>query len=204
METKNGLPIIYAASGAEWRTWLSRHSKTVKALLLVMQRKNSPTPGVGYAEAIEEGLCYGFIDSKAIRRDDNSFYLTFTERNPKSNWGKVAKERAVKMVKAGKMTQQGQAFIDLAKETGTWDIYAEVYKGNIPSDLQTALSRNKAAARHFEAFPPSARRSILEWILKAKRPETRARRIEEAVTLAAQNIRAAQPQRVTGKQGSPG
>ncbi|RPE08058.1 hypothetical protein EGT74_13370 [Chitinophaga lutea] len=195
METKNGLPVFHAATRAAWRKWLQKNSKTQKGAYLVLYHKNSGTPCVGYGESIEEALCFGWIDSKAIKRDDESFLLTFTERNPKSNWGKVAKIRAEKMISEGKMMPEGQAFIDLAKAKGTWDIFNDAHDNVIPPDLQKRFSKNKTALQHFEAFPPSAKRAVLEWILSAKRPETRERRIEEAVTLAAQNIRAAQPRK---------
>lgn len=190
METRNGLPVFYAPTRAAWRKWLQQHSRTEKGAYLVIYHKGSDTPSVEYGAAIEEALCFGWIDNKANKRDEESFYLTFAERKPKSNWGKVAKERAKKMIREGKMTPQGQAFIDLAKKTGTWDLLSDAHNDVMPPDLQKRFARNKKALVHFNAFPHSAKRAILEWILTAKRPETRGQRIEKTVTLAAQNIRA--------------
>jgi len=148
---------------------------------------------VYFREAIEEAVCFGWVDSKANKRDAESFYLVFSQRNPKSTWGKVSKERAEKMIREGLMTRHGQAAIDLAKKNGTWDALAEAHNAVIPDDLQKLFDKNKTALKNFQQFSPSSQRTILEWIMKAKRPETRQKRIVETVELAAKNIKANHP-----------
>ncbi|MDR6806261.1 uncharacterized protein YdeI (YjbR/CyaY-like superfamily) [Dyadobacter sp. BE34] len=193
METKNGIEAMTAPSHKEWRAWLAKNGAKKDAVFLIIYHKNSPTPSIGYKESIEHALCYGWIDSKAIKRDAESFYLTFTKRNPKSKWSIVNKERADRMTEAGLMCAEGQAMIDLAKETGAWDALETAGNALIPDDLQLAFDANKAAFENFAKFAPSSKRLILEWILNAKRPETREKRIVQSVEMAARNERANHP-----------
>ncbi|MGV3601543.1 MAG: YdeI/OmpD-associated family protein [Dyadobacter fermentans] len=193
METKNGIEAIAAPTSAEWRNWLAENGTKKDAVFLIIYHKDSPTASIGYKESIEHALCYGWIDSKAIKRDDESFYLTFTKRNPKSKWSIVNKERADRMIAAGLMRPEGQAMIDLAKETGAWDALETAGNALIPDDLQQAFDANPTAFENFEKFAPSSKRLILEWILNAKRPETREKRIAQSVEMAARNERANHP-----------
>lgn len=193
METKNGIEAIAAPTNKEWRAWLAKNGKEKDAVFLIIYHKDSPTASIGYKESIEHALCYGWIDSKAIKRDEESFYLTFTKRNPKSKWSTVNKERAERMIAEGLMTPAGQAMIDLAKETGAWDALEEAGNAVIPDDLQKAFDDNPKAQEHFDRFPPSSKRLILEWILNARRPETREKRIAQSIEMAARNERANHP-----------
>ncbi len=121
METKAGIQTFYASSKEEWRNWLNNNCQTQKAVSLIVYHKNSKMPSVHWHDAIETALCYGWVDSKANKRDKESCYLKFTPRNPKSKWGKKNKERAVKMIEQGLMTKYGQQLIDIAIKTGKWE-----------------------------------------------------------------------------------
>jgi uncharacterized protein YdeI (YjbR/CyaY-like superfamily) len=190
MEAKNGTKAFYAKTRDEWRKWLAENCQSEKSVCLIVYHKKSKTPSVHFREAIEEAVCFGWVDSKANKRDDESFYLFFSQRNPKSSWGKVSKERAEKMIEEGLMTQHGQALVDLAKKAGTWEALADAHNAVIPDDLQKLFDTNKTAFKNFQAFSLSSKRIILEWILKAKKPETRQQRIVQTVELAENNIRA--------------
>jgi uncharacterized protein YdeI (YjbR/CyaY-like superfamily) len=157
---------------------------------LIIYHKSSSTPSIYYDEAVEEAICFGWIDSTAYKRDDESKYQFFAVRKPKSNWSKLNRERAGRMIKDKQMKPAGQATIDLAKKSGTWTALADVQNSIVPPDLKKAFGKNKKAFKNFNAFPPSSKRIILEWILNAKRVETRQRRIEQTVELAAKNVRA--------------
>lgn len=189
-EAVEGIPAFHAADRDAWRAWLAANSEQCSAVWLVLTKQSSALPSVGYAEAVEEALCFGWVDSKTLRRDDESRYQRFSPRNPKSTWVRSNRERAERMIAEGRMTPPGQAAIDLAKRTGTWDILADVEEGIIPDDVQHALDAKPAAAANFATFPPSSRLQILAWIVTAKRPETRAKRIAETVDLAAEGKRA--------------
>ena len=120
METNKGIEAVYAITRQEWRNWLAENCQSKKAVCLILHHKKSANKGISYAESIEEALCYGWIDSKANKRDADSFYLQFTPRKPKSNWSKPNVERVNRMIAQGLMTEHGQKFIDIAKETGKW------------------------------------------------------------------------------------
>ncbi len=192
MMQKDGVNTFYAEDRAAWRTWLTANHDKEKSVWLIIYRKQSQIPSVYYDEAVDEALCFGWIDSKPNKRDDESFYQFFAKRNPKSNWSKVNKEKVERLIAEGKMTEAGFGMIEIAKQTGAWTALDELENGVIPEDLQMALNANPTAKVYFEAFPRSVKRGILEWIQNAKRPETRQKRIEETVTLAMQNIRANQ------------
>ncbi|WBQ06642.1 YdeI/OmpD-associated family protein [Kribbella sp. CA-293567] len=180
------------ATVEEWRAWLAQYGRIERSVWVVVHRKGSAA-GIDLAEAVEHALCFGWIDSKTLSRDGQSTYQTFTPRNPRSTWSQVNRDRVERLLAAGLMEAPGQELLDLAHRTGTWDCLAEAQNGVVPADLQARLDADEEAATHFAAFPPSSRRRILEWIALAKRPETRERRIAQAVDLAALNQRANHP-----------
>ena len=190
MELYKDIKTFYARNRTEWRKWLAKNHQSEKSVWLIIYHKSSPTPSVYHDEAVEEAICFGWIDSIAHKRDDESKYQFFAIRKPKSNWSKINRDRAEKMIKEKRIKPAGQATIDLAKKTGTWTALVDVQNSVIPPDLQKAFNRNKAAFKNFNAFPPSSKRIILEWILNAKRPETRLQRIIQTVELASKNLRA--------------
>lgn len=180
------------ADRAAWRSWLAQHHADVPSVWLILYRQESPAHNLTYAEAVEEALCFGWVDSKPNKRDAESYYLFMAKRKPKSNWSKLNKERVARLLAEGLMTDAGLAVIELAKENGAWTALDAISEGVWPEDFTLALAAVPEAKKNFEAFPASVSRGILEWIGNAKRPETRQARIEETVRLAAQNIRANQ------------
>jgi uncharacterized protein YdeI (YjbR/CyaY-like superfamily) len=201
MKTQNKFPLhkgintVQAPTRKEWRTWLIKNHKTEKSVWLILYHKDSPTKSIYYNDAVEEALCFGWIDSLGHKRDEESSYLFFSPRKPKSKWSKANRDRVEKLINSGLMTESGQKLIDLAKETGTWEALIDIENSVIPPDLEKQFARNKTARKNFDAFAPSSKRIILEWILNAKRPETRKKRVEETVALAAKNIKANHYQR---------
>jgi uncharacterized protein YdeI (YjbR/CyaY-like superfamily) len=179
---------LNCTSVAAWRDWLAANARTERSVWLIVDRDR-----FGLSAAVEHALCFGWIDSKTVKRDDRSTYQCFTPRNPRSTWSKVNRDRITRLTAAGLMQPPGQSLVDHAKTTGTWDLLADAQNLIVPPDLQAALDANPPADKHFHAFPPSTRRTILEWITLAKHPETRARRIHRTVTQAAQNLRANHP-----------
>jgi uncharacterized protein YdeI (YjbR/CyaY-like superfamily) len=190
MELHNGLPTYHAKNRKEWRQWLTKNHQSEKSVWLIIYHKSSATPSVYYEEAVEEALCFGWIDSIAHKRDTESKYQFFAVRKPKSNWSKANRERVERMMAKKQMKPAGLAMVELAKKNGTWTALVDVQNSVIPPDLQAAFKKNKTAFKNFEAFPPSSKRIILEWILNAKKPETREQRIKQTVELAEKNIKA--------------
>jgi uncharacterized protein YdeI (YjbR/CyaY-like superfamily) len=123
IEIKDGKPAVYAKTRTVWRKWLKRNSQTEKSVWLILHHKKSKIPSVNLVEATEEALCFGWIDSLCKKRDAESYYLTFTPRNPKkSKWSKSNIERAERMIAMGLMTEHGQKMIDIAQANGKWEI----------------------------------------------------------------------------------
>ena len=195
MEIYNGTPAVEAPNREAWRQWLTQNHEQENAVWLIIDHKESGVDSVYYDAAVEEALCFGWIDSKPNKRDTGSYYLFFAKRKAKSNWSKVNKKRVEKLIKQGLMAAPGLQMIELAKQTGTWDALNDVENLVMPADLQDLFNKHPQALENYQNFPPSTQRSILEWILNAKKPETRTKRITETVQLASENIRANQYQK---------
>jgi len=189
--TDSAVPSYHPKTRAEWREWLSTNYNVSKGVWLVILKKGAEVAGITYAAAVEEALCFGWIDGRAATLDAQNFKLYMSPRKPGSVWSKLNKQRIRKLVKEGSMTSAGLAKIETAKKDGSWNKLDEIDRLAIPEDLLAQLSANAQAKRNFEAFSPSSRKMILFWIASAKREETRRKRIEETVRLAAQNIKAA-------------
>ncbi len=189
---ENAIGEFYAKDRKSWREWLRKNHNKCQSIWLIIYKKESPTPSVYYEEAVEEALCFGWIDSKPNKRDNESFLQFFARRQPRSNWSALNKKRVEKLLEKGLMQPAGIAMIDLAKKTGTWSALDNVEALQYPPDLQKALSKNKIALENFNSFPKSVKKGILEWIGNAKKDETRKKRIDETVSKAGENIRANQ------------
>jgi uncharacterized protein YdeI (YjbR/CyaY-like superfamily) len=189
-QTINGVKSTKAKSRKEWRKWLEKNSSQEKSVWLIIYHKKSKTKSVYYPEAVEEALCFGWIDSKPNKRDEESFYLYFAQRKKGSPWSKLNRDRVDKLIKDGLMTPAGQAKIDYAKKSGDWEALMKIEDETMPPELQKALNKNKLALKNFKSFPPSSRKIILSWVWQAKTDTTKTRRIEETVRLAAKNVRA--------------
>jgi uncharacterized protein YdeI (YjbR/CyaY-like superfamily) len=183
-------PHFYAPDRAAWRAWLEANHATERGVWLIYFKKESGKTRVSYDEAVEEALCFGWIDSKPNKIDDLSYKQIFTPRKPKSNWSKLNKERVERLTAAGLIAPAGQKMIDLSRATGTWDALNDVEQHLVPPDLQAALEQYPEALTHWAGFSKSVRRGILEWIGNAKRPETRAARVQQTASMAAENLRA--------------
>ena len=180
-------PEIGASDRDAWRAWLRRHHKNSSGIWLVYFKKGSGVPSVSYAEAVEEALCFGWIDSKIHAVDSLRYRQIFTPRKPRSSWSKLNKQRVAALIKSKRMTAAGMAKIKAARKDGSWATLDEIEDLPMPTDLKRALAADTQARQHFEAFSDSARKLIIRWLVDAKRPETRLRRIQETVRLASLN-----------------
>lgn len=190
MELWKGIQTFYAKDNKAWRNWLQKNHATATSVWLIIYKKETGTPSVYYPEAVDEALCFGWIDSTPNKRDAYSYFQFFAKRNPKSNWSKVNKTKVARLIKEKRMAKAGIEAIEIAKQNGAWTALEKVDNLILPEDLIKALAKNKVAEKNFLAFPPSSRRGILEWIQNAKKEETRLKRIIETVSLAANNLKA--------------
>jgi uncharacterized protein YdeI (YjbR/CyaY-like superfamily) len=179
-----------ATDRAALREWLALNAGTSAGVWVVYAKGEART--LGYDDIVEEALCVGWVDSLPRRLDDEHAMLRLTPRNPRSNWSRRNKERIAALRERGLMTAEGEAVVEAAVASGGWTALDRVEELAEPEELRSALSRDPVARANWDAFPRSARRAILEWLLSAKTDATRERRIETIVTEAHENRRANQ------------
>jgi uncharacterized protein YdeI (YjbR/CyaY-like superfamily) len=181
---------MHLETRAQWRAWLAEHHASSDGVWLVWWRQHTGRPAMSYEESVQEALCFGWIDSKADTLDDDRSMMWFSPRKRGSGWSRPNKLRVERLVREGLMAEAGLARIKEARRDGSWTKLDAVWELVVPDDLAAAFADHPGSHAAWDAFPPSARRAILEWILQARRPETRARRVAETARLAAQGRRA--------------
>ena len=185
METSAAL---FFRNGQEWRTWLQQYHTEINAVWLVHYKKSTGEPGITYDEALEEALCFGWIDGKMKSLDDEKYIIRYSPRKAMSVWSKLNKEKAEQLIASGKMTDAGLAKIEEAKSNGYWDsAYTNRVMDELPLDLKNALILDKDAWYHFQRFANSYRNTCIGWVNMAKSGETRKRRISEVVKRSSMN-----------------
>ncbi|MDO8362765.1 MAG: YdeI/OmpD-associated family protein [Actinomycetota bacterium] len=181
---------VHVETTEEWRAWLAEHHLTETCVWLVAWRTATGRPFPPYENQIEEALRVGWVDSTAKRLDDERSMLYFARRRPGSGWARTNKARIARLEAEGKMLPAGRAVVDRARADGSWTLLDDVEALVVPDDLAVALDGDQRALAHWNGFAPSARKQILWWITQAKRPATRAARIEQTVQLASRGERA--------------
>jgi len=189
---------VEISSAEELRTWLTGHHATRDGAWLVAWKKGRG-PYVPYAEVVRELLCFGWIDSQGRKVDEDRWSVRIAPRRPGSGWSRVNKEHLEELIAQGRLHPAGRAAVERAKSDGSWSRLDEVETLREPEDLRTSLDATPDARREWEAFPPSVRRAILEWIENAKTEGTRARRIATTVDEAAVGRRANQWRQPKGR-----
>jgi len=176
---------------SQWRKWLEKNHAISPGIWLVFYKTETGKRKFSYEEAVEEALCFGWIDSLPRKLDDERSMLKYSPRKPNSVWSKINKQRIEQLIKNKLMKPAGLAKIELAKLNGSWDRLnnSDLHANNntLPPDLEKALNKNKAALNNFKSFSPSYRKQFLYWIDSAKRPQTRDARIKQTVLMAAAN-----------------
>ncbi len=194
MSNLDNLPKREFSSRQELRDWLAANHAESDAFWLVSFKKHVSDRYVTYDAIVEELLCYGWIDGRTRRLDDDRTMLLVARRKPGSTWSAPNKKRVARLEKAALMTPAGREKIDAARRDGSWSFLDDIDKLVIPDDLGRALQGNDEAQRAFHAFNDSAKKVILLWIKTAKRRETREKRVSETVRLAAKGVKAAHPE----------
>ncbi len=183
---------VHATTRADWRAWLEANRERKEGVWLVSFKGANDRPRVPYDEAVEEALCFGWVDSKPRKLDDERTMLWFAPRKAGSGWSRPNKERVARAEASGAMTAAGAAKVAAAMRDGSWTMLDAVEALEVPPDLADAFAAYPDAARLFDTFPRSAKRGILEWIVQAKTPGTRRKRVEETARLANEGVRANQ------------
>ena len=180
---------FYPPTQQAWRQWLEENHQSAQAVWLLFYKKKANIPTISWSEAVDEALCFGWIDSKSKPLDDDKFIQFFSRRKPKSTWSKINKEKINQLASEGRMTPAGWACIEIAKQNGSWTILDEVEELIVPADLDVALDDKPGAKDYFLSLSKSVKKSLLYWIVSAKRPETRQNRINDIVEKSAQQLK---------------
>ncbi|MBN1505767.1 MAG: YdeI/OmpD-associated family protein [Sedimentisphaerales bacterium] len=176
------------ADGQAWRAWLAENHQSHNGLWLLFHKRHTGRSGLTYVEALEEALCFGWIDGIVKRIDGEKHMIRFSPRRKNSIWSEHNKKRVRRLIRQGRMTPTGLARVREARANGQWTKAAVREDITIvPAELMEALARNEKARLRFESLAPSYRRQFIYWVAVARRDETRRRRIEETIELLVRN-----------------
>ena len=183
------LKTFYPTSIDAWRNWLKENHEKEPSIWLLCYKQKSANPSISWSDAVDQALCFGWIDSTRKSVDHESFIQYFTIRKPKSNWSKINKEKVNQLMEKGLMTEAGLKIIEIAKQNGSWNSLDEVEDLIIPEELATAFEKHPGSNDFYLSLSKSVKKMVLHRIMSAKRPETRAKRIDEFVVNAAQGLK---------------
>ncbi|HJR66131.1 MAG TPA: YdeI/OmpD-associated family protein [Gemmatimonadaceae bacterium] len=186
MKEQKELPARAFKSQKDWEAWLERNHDT-PGVWIKLSKKGSGIPSVSYQEAVDSALCYGWIDGQARSLDDVCYLQRFTPRTSTSNWSKINREKAEAFLADGRMRASGLRAIEVAKANGRWE---KAYEGQremaVPEDFEKALKKHPKAQKFFGTLDSKSRYAVLYRIQDARKPETRARRIESFIAMLAE------------------
>lgn len=178
---------VYVKTRKEWRGWLDQHHDESRGIWLVFYKKHTGKPSLDYEAAVEEALCFGWIDSIIKKIDEDRYVRKLTPRKPNSRWSELNKKRIMKLERQGLITKAGMARVTEAKTSGLWDKPDRPsISFEVPLELARALDTNATAKRFFDQLAPSYQKHFIGWIAVAKRQETKDRRVRESIALLEQ------------------
>lgn len=180
---------FYPKNRKAWRVWLLKNHDSKQSVWLIYYKKISGKPTVKYSDAVDEALCFGWIDSKVKPIDEQKFMQFFCKRKPTGTWSKINKEKIQQLIEAGLMTNAGYEIIEAAKANGSWTILDEVEALIIPADLEKEFKKWPGSKKYVLQLSRTDKRNVLQWLVLAKRSETRQKRIAEIAELAAQGLK---------------
>ncbi|MHB9147175.1 MAG: YdeI/OmpD-associated family protein [Candidatus Amoebophilus sp.] len=183
------IEFFYPSNRQQWREWLQENHAKKQSVWLIHYKIKSSMPTISWSEAVDEALCFGWIDSKAKPINEEKYMQFFSKRKAISTWSKVNKEKVQKLIDGGTMTKAGLEIIEIAKQNGSWAILDEVEALIIPTDLEDKFNTQPGTKNFFLSLSKSVRKNTLQWLVLAKRQETRQKRIKEIVELAALNLK---------------
>lgn len=183
---KNESETFYPKTRKAWRQWLQKNHLKKKSVGLIYYKKGSKKQNLTWSDAVDEALCFGWIDSTRRPIDHEKFIQSFSPRKSKSTWSKINKDKVARLIEEGLMTDAGFKSIEVAKKNGSWNILDSVEDLHIPPDLSNAFKQHAGSRTYFLSLSRSVKKQLLHWLVTAKREETRSKRIREIVEQAAQ------------------
>lgn len=189
LQQEKEVEMFYLATAQEWRLWLQENHRTKQSVWLIHYNKKSGIPTISWSDAVDEALCFGWIDSTRKTLDGERYIQFFCKRKSKSVWSKINKAKVEQLIEAGRMSQAGYESIETAQQNGSWSILDEAEELKIPADLEAEFNTKPGSMDFFLSLSKSVRKTMLQWIVLAKRPETRQNRIGEIAERAAQKLK---------------
>jgi uncharacterized protein YdeI (YjbR/CyaY-like superfamily) len=186
---ENTIELFYPTNQMAWRNWLEENHQSKQAVWVVFYRQSSEKPSITWSNAVDEALCFGWIDSKKIKIDHETSHQYFSKRKPKSTWSKVNKVKISQLLEANKMAEAGLQIIEIAKENGSWTLLDEVEALIIPDDLARELEKYPSARINFENHSKTTKKMLLQWIVLAKTATTREKRISEIAVCCEKGVK---------------
>lgn len=186
---KQEIEIFYPIDSRAWREWLMENHQTKQAVWIVFHKKSSEKKSITWSEAVDVALCFGWIDSKKISVDNETSHQYFSRRKPKSTWSKINKQKIIHLIENGLLHEAGHKSIEIAKENGFWTLLDEVEELIIPEDLDAEFATKPRAKAFYVSLSKSVKKAILQWIVLARQPQVRQKRITEIVECAEQNLK---------------
>ena len=186
---QENIETFYPKNINEWRTWLEKNHNIKKSIWLIYYKKDTNIPTITWSQAVDEAICFGWIDSTARSIDNEKYMQYFSKRKPTSVWSKINKEKVERLSSQNLITPAGYASIEIAKKNGSWEILDTVEEYKIPEDLEIEFMKKENSKDFFISLNKSTQKSILQWLVLAKKDETRKQRIIEIVNCADQKIK---------------
>lgn len=183
------LEIIYPENPQQWHDWLRENHTRENGIWVLQYNKKSAKPTISWSHAVDEAICFGWIDSLKKKLNEESSIQYFGKRKPKSTWSKINKQKIERLTAENRMSQAGLDIIQIAKENGSWEILDNVEELLVPDDLEEELSNHENATEFFHSLSRSAKKMMLQWVVLAKRPETRQKRILEIAEAAEKKLK---------------
>lgn len=180
---------FYPKSQTEWRQWLKENHLSKPSVWLIFYKKKSKQPTISWSEAVDEALCFGWIDSVKKKLDDERSIQFFSKRKPNGTWSKINKAKVEQLIASGKMMEAGHHVILTAKQNGSWSILDDVEELIIPKDLEKEFKKNPGSKDYFLSLSKSVKKMMLQWIVMAKQDVTRQKRINEIAEMASQKLK---------------
>ena len=176
---QNETAVFYPESLISWRRWLQKNHQSATSVWLVFHTKKSGRKTISWSDAVDVALCFGWIDSKKIKIDEETAHQFFCKRKPKSTWSKINKEKVTKLIEKGQMMEAGRMAVEMAKQNGSWTLLDAVEELVIPEDLENAFHLKPGAKDYFMSLSKSVKKAMLQWLVLAKQPDTRLKRVNE-------------------------
>lgn len=182
------LPLVQPRSRRAWRAWLEKNHASSSGIWLVYAKKHTGIPSLTYNDAVEEALCFGWIDSLMHPIDDSHYKQIFTPRKETSAWSALNKTRVERLITNGLMTAAGMKLIEIAKKTGRWNTWDATDALTMPPELKRAINANAAAKKNWPTYTASQQKGFLRMVGDAKSPETRAKRVARVIDIVSKKV----------------